>query len=114
MTPLYNAFLMAKGFLGSNGKGAGILHQDSEGHCTYGSVSLCSGRALRAYFQSGKLPGEVGDLKEVDEWDGVGKLCEPDRVPLDGYTKDGEAKLPEGEKDEAMWEALVQLNRVWP
>lgn len=105
---------MANGFLGADKKGAGVLHQDSEGHCTYGAVSMCSGRALREYFQSGKLPGEMGGLKEVDEWDGTGKLCEPDRKPLDGYTEDAEIRLPDGETDEEMWEAVVGLNRVWP
>lgn len=108
---------MARGFLGPHINGSGVLHQDSEGHCTYGSISMCSGRAIREYFQSGKLPGEVGGLRKVDdwaEWDGYGKLCEPDRVPLDGYTKDAEVGLPEGKGDEQMWEALVGLHRVWP
>jgi len=42
VTPLANAFTMANGF-----KGAGVLHQDSEGHYTYSGVSLCSMKAIR-------------------------------------------------------------------
>ena len=106
VTPLYNALLMAKGF-----EGAGVLHQDAEGHCTYASPSMCSGRALREYFQSGSLPGKQGGL---DDWEGYGKLCEPDRLPFDGYKKGKVPALPQGETDEELWEALVGLNQVWP
>ncbi|KAK5114140.1 hypothetical protein LTR62_002710 [Meristemomyces frigidus] len=110
VTPLYNAFMMAKGY-----KGAGVLHQNSEGHCTYGSVSLCSGRAIRRYFQSGELPGKIGGLKD-EEWAGFGLLCEPDLLPLGGYDGEGPGvpDMPKGEEDEELWKALVGLNRVWP
>lgn len=100
---------MSEGF-----EGAGVLHQDSEGHCTYASPSMCTGRALREYFQTGELPGKPGGLKEWDEWGGHGLLCEPDRLPLDGYTKNSDAPLPVGETDAELWNALVELNRVWP
>ena len=106
VTPLYNAWTMAKGF-----EGAGVLHQDSEGHCTYASPSMCTGRALREYFQSGTLPGSRGGL---EQWSGHGALCEPDRLPLDGYTKDSVPELPKGETDKELWEALVGLNQAWP
>lgn len=114
VTPVYNAFVMARGFQGPDNEHAGVLHQDSEGHCTYGAVSMCSGKAIREYFQSGKLPGEVGGLKDVDEWDGYGKLCSSDRTPLVAYTVDSEARMPKGETDKELWEALVGLNRAWP
>ncbi|KAH9838837.1 TAP-like protein [Teratosphaeria destructans] len=109
VTPLSNAFTMARGF-----EGAGVLHQDSEGHCSYSGLSLCTARAVRAYFQSGVLPGEVGALREVDGWEGWGELCAVDRKPLDGYTRDGVVPLPEGERDRELWEAMVGLNRGWP
>ena len=96
VTPLRNAFLMAKGF-----EGAAVLHQDSEGHCTYASPSMCSGRVLREYFQAGML----AESKTV---------CEPNRLPFDGYSEHVMPNLPEGETDEALWDALVGLNRVWP
>ncbi|KAK5175454.1 uncharacterized protein LTR77_000593 [Saxophila tyrrhenica] len=106
VTPLHNAFVMAKGF-----EGAGVLHQDSEGHCTYASPSMCSGRALREYFQTGTLPGKMGGL---EDWEGMGKVCGVDRVPFDGYEKGSTPGLPEGETDRELWEAMVGLNQVWP
>lgn len=110
VTPLHNAFLMAKGF-----EGAGILHQDSEGHCTYASPSMCTGRALREYFQSGTLPGKEGGLQGgLEDWGGYGALCEPDRLPFDGYGPGSKPPLPEGETDQDLWDALVGLNQVWP
>lgn len=115
VTPLRNAFKMASGFPGS-----GVLHQDSEGHCTASGISLCSGRAIRTYFQTGELPGEEGGLKDVDEWsgwDGVGKVCGVDRLPFDGYSADGPVpEIPKGaeEGEKGLWEALVGLNRNFP
>ena len=37
----------------------------------------------------------------------------PDRKPFDGYTEEDEPALPEGETDEALWRALVGINRGW-
>ncbi|KAK5125923.1 hypothetical protein LTR85_011278 [Meristemomyces frigidus] len=106
VTPLANAFLMAEGF-----EGAGVLHQDSEGHGMTASLSMCSARAIRAYFQTGTLPGKKGGL---EDWDGMGALCDVDRFPFDGYDAEGDIpELPEGETDKALWEAWVSLNRGW-
>ncbi|RMY59892.1 hypothetical protein D0865_01818 [Hortaea werneckii] len=110
VTPLRNAFKMASGF-----EGAGVLHQDSEGHCTYSGLSMCSMKAIRHYFQTGELPGSVGGLREWDGWDGIGALCETDRRPFDGYSGDSEMpELPTGEIDKALWHAMVELNRLTP
>ncbi|KAF2767835.1 hypothetical protein EJ03DRAFT_328854 [Teratosphaeria nubilosa] len=109
VTPLFNAFKMAHGF-----DNAGVLHQDSEGHCSYSGVSLCTARAVREYFQSGILPGKLGGLRDVDGWEGHGELCAVDRKPFDGYTRGSEAPLPEGERDQELWDGIVGLNRVWP
>lgn len=107
VTPLASAFLMADGF-----EGAGVLHQDSEGHGVTSGLSMCSARAVRDYFQTGTLPGEEGGL---DGWAGVGALCATDRKPFDGYDADSDMPdLPKGETDKALWEAWVHLNRVWP
>lgn len=95
VTPLRNAFRMAEGFEGSV-----VLHQDSEGHCSYASPSLCTGRTLRRYFQTGELPAK-------------GTICEPNRLPLDGFSEEEKPALPEGETDEELWRAMVSLNRVW-
>jgi hypothetical protein len=75
---------------------------------------MCAGRAMREYFQSGSLPGKVGGLSELDDWDGHGALCGVDRRPLDGYTRESEVSLPDGETDEELWKAIVGLNRAWP
>ncbi|KAK5727750.1 hypothetical protein LTR17_012512 [Elasticomyces elasticus] len=110
VTPLRNAFLMAEGF-----EGAGVLQQDSEGHSTYSGISMCSMKAIRGYFQDGSLPGEKGGLENDYKWKGYGALCEVDRQPLDGHHAEGPVpKLPEGETDPELWEALIKLNAVWP
>ncbi|RMX88077.1 hypothetical protein D0869_01892 [Hortaea werneckii] len=110
VTPLQNAFKMASGF-----EGAGVLHQDSEGHCTYSGLSMCSMKAIRHYFQTGELPGKVGGLRDWDGWDGIGALCETDRRPFDGYSGDSEMpELPDGEIDKALWYAMIELNRLTP
>jgi hypothetical protein len=109
VTPLRNTFTIASGF-----EGSGVLHLDSEGHCTYATTSMCAGRAIREYFQSGRLPGRKGGLADLDDWAGYGALCETDRVPFDGYIKGMIPPLPEREKDEELWRALVHLNQNWP
>ena len=106
VTPLHNAFVMAEGF-----EGAGVLHQSSEGHCTYASPSMCTGKALREYFQSGRLPGSKGGL---DEWSGYGTLCEPDLLPFNGYARGTTPEIPKGETDQELWAALIGLNQAWP
>lgn len=94
VTPLRNAFRMAKGF-----EGAVVLHQDSEGHCTSASPSFCSGRAIRKYFQTGELPKK-------------GTICQPARLPFDGYNNEEKPELPEGETDQELWDAMVHINRI--
>ncbi|KAH0391300.1 hypothetical protein KCU89_g14670, partial [Aureobasidium melanogenum] len=64
VTPIRNAFKMSKGFSGST-----VLRLDTEGHSSGASVSLCTTKAVRTYFQTGKLPKE-------------GTVCLPNRVPL--------------------------------
>ena len=51
--------------------GAGLLVQESYGHCSTSSPSLCTARAIRAYFDDGTLP-EEGATCEVDELPFVG------------------------------------------
>lgn len=93
MTPLRNAIKMSKGFPGS-----AILQQDTEGHCSSASVSFCTARALRAYFQTGKLPEK-------------GTVCTPARLPFDGFSEEEEPAMPEGETDIELWHALVHMNK---
>lgn len=82
---------MALGFAGST-----VLQQDSEGHCSISSPSFCTARVLRRYFQTGRLPDH-------------GQVCAPDRRPLDGFSEEVEPRIPDGEVDEPVWRAMVQL-----
>ncbi|GAB7356483.1 hypothetical protein MBLNU459_g7244t2 [Dothideomycetes sp. NU459] len=93
VTPIRNAFKMAKGFEESV-----VLHQDSEGHCSIAAASLCTARAQREYFQTGMLPKN-------------GTVCDVPRHPLDGFSEEETPKLPEGEEDEELWKALVYLSK---
>jgi len=94
VTPLHNAFRMAEDFPGSV-----VLTQDSEGHCSYSTPSMCTARAVRKYFQTGELPKK-------------GTVCAVDRVPFDGFWDEEKPALPEGETDEAMWRALVAITKA--
>jgi len=53
VTPLWAAKKMSKGFEGSV-----VLTQNSSGHCSISGTSLCTHKAIRAYFQNGTLPEE--------------------------------------------------------
>ncbi|KAG9672194.1 hypothetical protein KCU99_g2542, partial [Aureobasidium melanogenum] len=96
VTPIRNAYKMSKGFSGSI-----VLRLDTEGHSSGASVSLCTTKAVRTYFQTGKLPKE-------------GTVCLPNRVPLDGYSEEQDPPLPEGETDEELWKAIVGVNYPIP
>ncbi|KAJ8606171.1 hypothetical protein MRB53_041178 [Persea americana] len=101
VTPLSNAVRMASNFVGS-----GLLQQNSEGHCSYGSVSMCTGKAIRAYFQDAMLP-------EILVGDDIA-ICEADNFPLQNYNKDKMPTTMEAENDTELWTALVTLNQIWP
>ncbi|THH28198.1 hypothetical protein EUX98_g5998 [Antrodiella citrinella] len=53
VTPLANAKKMSKGF-----KNSVVLTQESAGHCSISATSLCTAKAIRAYFRNGTLPQE--------------------------------------------------------
>ncbi|KAG9528525.1 hypothetical protein KCU93_g4233, partial [Aureobasidium melanogenum] len=96
VTPIRNAYRMSQGFPGSV-----VLRLDAEGHSSRASASFCTTRAVRTYFQTGKLPKE-------------GTTCLPNRVPLDGYSEEQDPPLPEGETDEELWKAIVGVNYPIP
>ncbi|KAJ6510771.1 Alpha/Beta hydrolase protein, partial [Mycena sanguinolenta] len=60
VTPLWAAKKMSEGFAGSV-----VLTQDSPGHCSIASVSLCTFKYIREYFLDGTLP-ESGTVCAVD------------------------------------------------
>ncbi|KAJ6006149.1 hypothetical protein N7451_004093 [Penicillium sp. IBT 35674x] len=59
VTSLDNAKKMSQRFPGS-----GLVQQDSEGHLSLSTPSLCTAKAVRAYFQTGALPAH-GTLCQV-------------------------------------------------
>ena len=69
VTSLANAQLVQTRF-----GGAGLLAQESYGHCTLSSPSLCTTRHVREYFNNGTLPAE-GAVCGVDKllWVSAGK-----------------------------------------
>jgi pimeloyl-ACP methyl ester carboxylesterase len=113
VTPLRSAINMSAKFNGS-----AVLQIEAEGHCSYATVSMCAGRAIRAYFQQGIVP----EPKDKSVW-AVGAsrnpseaiaTCKADRTPFDGYLPDGpEPDLPQDESDHELWTALVGLARSW-
>ena len=78
--------------------GAGLLVQDSYGHCSVSAPSVCTARVVRAYFEEGTLPEE-------------GTVCEPDELPFVGRVSSVQAR---SEEDERLLEALRGLSKVVP
>ncbi|OKL57467.1 hypothetical protein UA08_06929 [Talaromyces atroroseus] len=94
VTPLTNARRVSTLFPGSV-----VLQQDSQGHCSHSSPSLCTGKLIRQYFQTGLLPQE-------------GTVCQPDTLPFLGCVKDEESQAEcnfTDSSDARLWEALVEL-----
>ncbi|TBU37338.1 alpha/beta-hydrolase [Dichomitus squalens] len=68
VTPLADAQLVQMRF-----ENAGLLVQDSYGHCSLSSPSLCTARHVREYFVNGTLPKE-GTVCDVDELPFIGSI----------------------------------------
>ncbi|KAJ5632024.1 TAP-like protein-domain-containing protein [Penicillium lividum] len=60
VTPFRNAVKMSSGF-----SGAGVLQQNSVGHCSLAASSECTTKLVRKYFQTGELP-PPGTICEID------------------------------------------------
>lgn len=74
--------------------GAGLLVQNSYGHCSVAGPSLCTAKHLRAYFLEGTLPED-------------GVVCEVNELPFVGEVGTVE---PE---DRELFEALKHLTSAW-
>ena len=95
VTPVRNARRVSTLFPGSE-----VLQQDSEGHCSHSTPSLCTARVIRGYFQTGFLPEE-------------GTVCKPETRPFLGCIADGsngekECNYEDSE-DARLWDAMVDL-----
>ncbi|KAM5543350.1 hypothetical protein V8D89_003224 [Ganoderma adspersum] len=78
--------------------GAGLLVQDSYGHCSTSAPSVCTAKAVKAYFQEGTLPGE-------------GTVCEPDVLPFVGRVARSGVQS-RSEEDERLLDALSGLSKA--
>lgn len=79
VTPVRNAYKMARGF-----HGAVALTQDSAGHCSASTFSRCTRGYIRQYFQTGELPPP-------------GLVCPADEMPFgpgpEGYGIQGDVDV---------------------
>lgn len=95
VTPVRNARRVSTLFPGSQ-----VLQQDSEGHCSHSTPSLCTAKVIREYFQKGTLPTE-------------GQICKPETRPFLGCITGGSESEKEcryaDTEDARLWEAMVDL-----
>lgn len=89
-TPLANAERVARDLF----QGSVVLRQESEGHCSHATPSLCSAKIVREYFQTGRLPEP-------------GTVCYPEKKPFLGCVREGGCHFDEEET--RLWEALDEL-----
>ncbi|KAH8802623.1 proteinase [Xylogone sp. PMI_703] len=89
VTPLQSARFVSTLFPGST-----VVQHDSDGHCSYSNPSLCTGKILRNYFQTGEVPKS-------------GTVCSPEYKPFI------ECRKLE-ENDQKMWEAMVAITGAAP
>ncbi|KAK4240101.1 hypothetical protein C8A03DRAFT_13574 [Achaetomium macrosporum] len=75
VTPLRAAVKTALQF-----KDAGLLEQESLGHCTISTVSRCTARVVRDYLTSGKVPPPPR-VHDREEYTGEWMRCGADEVP---------------------------------
>lgn len=89
-TPLANAVRVSQDLFPNSV----VLQQDSEGHCSHATPSLCTAKMVREYFQTGKLPNP-------------GTVCYPEKKPFLGCVREGGCHFDED--DARLWEALDEL-----
>ncbi|KAF8816536.1 hypothetical protein BYT27DRAFT_7077196 [Phlegmacium glaucopus] len=100
VTPLWAAKKMSRGFNNSV-----VLTQNSAGHTSVSSPSLCTVKHVRQYFTDGKLP-EPGTVCEVD----AGPFDKEEG--LEEGTAQGRLTMHMSEEDKLIFNALKELSRL--
>lgn len=114
VTPLLAGLKMARKFVD-----AGLIEQQSEGHCSISTVSKCTIDKVRAYLIDGKVPPPpiTGD-KGKELRDGKWERCERDEWPWRPYEEDeyiankGLESTVEAERLTA-WKGMQGSTRMW-
>ncbi|KAF8816535.1 hypothetical protein BYT27DRAFT_7182119 [Phlegmacium glaucopus] len=100
VTPLWAAKKMSRGFNNSV-----VLTQNSAGHTSISSPSLCTAKHVRQYFADGKLP-EPGTVCEVD----AGPFDSEER--LEEGTEQGKLTMHMSEEDKSIFNGVKELSRL--
>ena len=106
-TPLHAGLKMAKQFVD-----AGLIEQESEGHCSLSAVSRCTNDWIQGYLKEGIVPPHpLGDLD-----DGKWVKCKAQSYPFksDPYAAEGEEATAEIETVKALNKVQEVLNKMKP
>ena len=103
VTPLHAGLKMAKKFVN-----AGLIEQQSEGHCTLAAASKCTTNAVKAYFSEGKVPPPPTFGGKALE-DGTWVKCEADEWPFHPHQA---ASQPRSEEAMAEMETMNAMKEV--
>lgn len=103
VTPLRAAVKMALKF-----KGAGLLEQLAQGHCTISTASICTAKVVRDYVTSGKLPPPPSEVDS--EFRGKWTRCTGNEVPWGNGPAEGVAGMTAEESE--LMEAWGEVKRA--
>lgn len=108
VTPLYAGVKMARRFVD-----AGLVEQESEGHCSLAAVSRCTMEWIRGYFEEGKVPDHPKwgtDGKEIET--GTWERCEADEQPWKAFNGKAWMEKVEREERQKVHEGLIDPEDV--
>lgn len=105
LTPLQSAQNMSTGF-----EGSALVQHDGYGHCSISQPSLCTAKAVRAYFQDGTLP-DPGTICQpsVPIFRAADLTLETILEPLNGTSK---RAVKERDDDMQLLEAVEDIGRT--